>query len=129
MHILLVSGSADSERFVRRMLGADTTHTISVLGTAQTLQEIEAALKATPTMDLAPYGAIVLIGVHGNAHRTIYAVARELVERPYSGRLIAIARRDETGSPSEERKNFRSVGIRDDQFAPTIEAAIRALNS
>ena len=134
MHVLLVTSSTDTVGSVRRIIGrwlrGTTTWTTEVLGTEDTLAEIEAALMGVPSKDLAPYDAIILIGVHGMAHRTIYTIARQIIEREYAGRLIAIAKKDDLpAAPSEARRNFRAVGVRDDQFAHSLEGAIRMLNS
>lgn len=128
MRILLVTSSTDTIGSVRRLPGT-ATWTIESLGTEQTILAIDAALAGASTMNLDPYNAIILIGVHGMAHRTIYTVVRQLIERQYAGRLIAVAKKDEVGFPSEARRNFRAAGIRDDQFAPSLEAAIRMLNT
>lgn len=128
MHILLVTSSTDIVGSVRRLLGG-APWILATLGAEATVPDIEKALANTPAMDLAPYDAIIFIGVLGMAHRTVYTIAKQIIEREYTGRLIAVAKKDEVGSPSEARRNFRNVGIRDDQFAPTLEAAIRMLNT
>ncbi len=128
MNILLVTSSTDTLGTARRMLGG-SQWTLATLGVEQSIAAIDASLAAVPTMDLAQYDAIVLIGVHGMAHRTIYTVARQIVARQYAGRLIAVAKADEPPAKNEARRYFRTAGICDDQFAPSLEAALRALNS
>lgn len=128
MNVLFVTSSTDTLGTVRRMLG-HTGWSLATIGVEPTIAAIEVALAAVPTMDLAPYDAIILIGVHGMAHTTIYTVAKQIVARQYAGRLIVIAKADERLAESEARRYFRNAGIRDDQFALSLSVALKALTS
>ncbi len=127
MHALFITGSRQPIDTALRLQHI-TDWTIDVAGNQLPFPEATQALVRLGGFPINHYNGIVLIGVAGAVPMTIFTVARMLVLREYTGKLIAVAKPDDLPRfPSEARQFFRNAGIRNDQFVPTLDDEIREL--
>lgn len=127
MHVLFITGSRQPIDTALR-LQRITDWTIDVAGNQLPFPAATDALVQLGGAPINHYSGIVLIGVAGVVPMTIFTVTRMLVLREYTGKLIAVAKPDDLPRfPSEARRYFREHGLRNDQFVPTLDDAIREL--